>query len=124
MNEPIFSYDEMSDTMFISFEPAKEGTGIELNEQILLRVDEDRRCAVGLTLFNYSVLAQPTEIGHRSLPLTGLDDLPAETREMVIEILHGSEVGEILSFSAYTPSVVETIPITSLQDSVLERRAA
>lgn len=124
MSEPIFKYDEISDTMYISFAPGDVGTGIELNEHILLRVDESGRRAVGLTLFDYSVLAQPTEIGFRSLPLNGLNELPAEAREQVLEILLSSPVKEVLSLSAYTPSIVETIPITSLRESVLDRKAA
>jgi uncharacterized protein YuzE len=122
-NDTIFKYDEPSDTLYVSFEPGSMGIGIELNDNILLRIDENGKRAVGITLFNYSVLSQPTEIGYRSLPLTGLQDLPDEVRELVIEILHRSPVSEALSLSAYTPSVVETIPITSLQGSVLERRA-
>jgi uncharacterized protein YuzE len=124
MNEPTFKYDEMSDTLFVSFSQGEKGAGIELNEQILLRVNLEERRAVGLTLFDYSVLAAPTELGFRSLPLGGLRELPAEIREMVIEILRSAPVNEVLSLSAYTPSVVEEIPITSLRRSVLERKAA
>ncbi len=124
MNEPIFKYDEISDTLTITFAVGKPGIGIELNESILLRIDEDERCAIGLTLFDYSVLAHPTEIGFRSLPLDGLGKLPPEIREIVIEILLASPVSDVLNLSAYTPSLVETIPITSLRNSVLERKAA
>lgn len=124
MNDPIFKYDELSDTMYITFASDEHGTGIELNDNILLRINEEKRHVVGLTVFNYSVLAQPTEIGLRSLPLGGLNDLPTETRDLVIEILMNSPVREILSLSAFTPSMVETIPITSLQRSVLDKKAA
>lgn len=124
MDEPIFKYDETGDTLYVSFAAGATGTGIELNDNILLRVDEAGRRAVGLTIFNYSVLAQPTELGHRSFPLTGLEELPTDARDLVIEILHTPPVSEILSLSAYTPSIVETVPITSLQGAVLERRAA
>lgn len=124
MKEPIFKYDEISDTMYISFAAGEHGTGIELNEYILLRVNEAERRAVGLTLFDYSVLAQPTEIGYRSLPLSGLAELPSEMREIVIKILLSSPVREILSLSAYTPSIVETIPITHLQQTILDRKTA
>lgn len=123
-NEPIFKYDEPGDTMYISFAVGEKGTGIELNEQILLRINQAERRVVGLTLFDYSVLARRTEIGFRSLPLNGLNDLPAEMREMVLEILLSAPVKDVLSLSAYTPSTAETIPITSLQNSVLERKAA
>ncbi len=119
----IFKYDELSDTLYVSFGTGENATGIELNEHILLRVNLEERRAVGLTLFDYSVLAQPTEIGFRSLPLNGLEELPTNVRELVIEILQSSPVKDILSLSAYTPSMIETIPITSLHHSVLEHRA-
>jgi uncharacterized protein YuzE len=124
MNEPIFKYDELSDTLYVSFAVGENATGIELNENILLRVNLEERRAVGLTLFNYSVLAQPTELGFRSLPLNELEKMPSEIRGLVIEILHSLPVSEVLSLSAYTPSTIETIPITSLQHSVLDRKAA
>ena len=63
----------------------------------------------------YSLLAQKTEMGPRSFPLSGLSVLSEELREVVLEILQDSPINDILSLSAYTPSVVETIPIILLK---------
>ena len=115
MQEPRINYDETSDTLYVSFEPGSKGTGIELNEHILLRIDKRARRPVGLTLFEYSVLVQKTELGPRSFPLAGLGDLSEELREMVLEILLSPPVSDFLSVSAFTPSILETIPITFLQ---------
>ena len=115
MAEPNFNYDEISDTLYVSFEPGAKATGVELNDHILLRINKSERKAIGLTFFEYSLLAQRTEIGPRSFPLTGLVKLSDELREIVFDILSRPPVSEILSLSAYTPSFVETIPITSLQ---------
>jgi uncharacterized protein YuzE len=115
MTEPIFNYDEVSDTLYISFEPNVKATGIELNDHILLRINKSDRKAVGLTFFEYSVLAQKTELGPRSFPLTGLTELSDELRDLVLHILQQPPVSRVLSLSAYTPSIVETIPITSFQ---------
>jgi uncharacterized protein YuzE len=115
MGEPIFDYDEMSDTLYVSFAPGESATGIELNEHILLRINKQERRAIGLTFFEYSILAQRTEVGPRSFPLTGLTELSDELRDIVLEILLRPPISKILSLSAYTPSLVETIPITSLQ---------
>ena len=115
MSEPIFNYDELSDTLYVSFEPGETATGIELNEHILLRINKQERRAIGLTFFEYSILAQRTEVGPRSFPLTGLAELSNELRAIVLEILLRPPVSEILLLSAYTPSMIETIPITSLQ---------
>ena len=115
MSEPVFTYDEASDTLYISFAPGEAATGIELTDHILLRVNKRERRAIGLTLLDYSILAQTTDIGPRSFPLTGLDALSDELREMVLDILLHPPVNNILSLSAYTPSLAETIPIISLQ---------
>lgn len=115
MQEPRINYDETSDTLYVSFEPGAKGTGIELNEHILLRIDKRARRPVGLTLFEYSVLVQKTDLGPRSFPLAGLGDLSEELREMVLEILLSPPVSDFLSVSAFTPSILETIPITFLQ---------
>ena len=115
MAEPIFNYDEGSDTLYVSFEPGAKGTGIELNDHILLRIDKKERKAIGLTFFEYSLLAQKTEVGPRSFPLSGLAQLSPELREMVLDILRAAPVNRILSLSAYTPSILETIPVATVQ---------
>ena len=115
MSQCVFTYDEASDTLYIAFAPGETATGIELTEHILLRVNKRERRAIGLTLFDYSILAQTTDIGPRSFPLTGLDQLSADLRAMVLDILLHPPVRDILALSAYTPSLAETIPIISLQ---------
>lgn len=113
--EPVFSYDEPSDTLYVSFAPGEEATGVELNDHMLLRISKKGRRAIGLTFLEYSLLAQKTELGPRSFPLTGLAELSDELRATVIDILLRPPVSDILSLSTYTPSVAETIPITSLR---------
>jgi len=115
MEKPEITYDEMSDTLYVSFEPGTKATGIELNEHILLRINKNKRKAVGLTFFEYSLLAQKTDLGPRSFPLAGLSDLFGDLRQIVLNILLTPPVSDIISVSAFTPSIAETIPITSLQ---------
>ena len=115
MTEPVFNYDEPSDTLYVSFEPGKGATGIELSEHILLRIDKEARKAVGLTFFEYSLLAQKTEMGPRSFPLTGLARLSEELQELVLDILREPPVSDILFLSSYTPSLQQATPITSLR---------
>jgi len=114
MTQPVINYDEISDTLYISFIRDVKATGIELNDHILLRIDKENRQAVGLTFLNYSILTQKADFGPRSFPLTGLAKLSDETREIVMEILDNPPVKEILSLSTYTPSYSEAIPITLL----------
>ncbi len=113
--EPIFNYDELSDTLYVSFAPGEIATGIELNDHILLRINKQERRAIGLTFLEYSLLAQKTEVGPRSFPLTGLAELSDELRDIVLDILQRPPVSDILFLSTYTPSIVEAVPITFLR---------
>ena len=115
MEPPTINYDEGSDTLYVSFAPGEHATGIELNDHIILRINKLERRAIGLTFLEYSLLAQKTEMGPRSFPLSGLSVLSEELREVVLEILQDSPINDLLSLSAYTPSVVETIPIILLK---------
>ena len=115
MTEPVYTYDEGSDTLSIAFAPGEHATGTELTDHILLRINKQERRVVGITLFDYSILAQHTELGPRSFPLTGLEAVPAEIRELVLDILLQPPVREILALSAYTPTLTETTPIVAVQ---------
>ena len=115
MTKPIFNYDAMSDTLYVSFAPGEKATGIELNDHILLRINKKERRAIGLTFLDYSLLAQRTEVGPRSFPLTGLAELSDELREIVLDILLRPPVSDVLFLSTYTPSIAETVPIIALQ---------
>lgn len=115
MSEAIVNYDELSDTLYVSFAPGEKGTGVELNDHLLLRVNKAEKRAVGLTIFDYSILTQRTEVGLRSVPLTGLADLNDEARHMILAILQKEPVSKFLRLSAYTPSLTELIPISSIE---------
>lgn len=119
MTEATFKYDEVADTLYITFIPGKKATGIALNDHLLLRVDKQARQAVGVTIFDYSYLAQPTEMGARSLPLSGLAELSGELRELSLEILRKPPVNSILLVSTYSPSLAEMVPIALLQTEML-----
>ena len=84
MTKPIFNYDDMSDTLYVSFEPSENATGIELNDHILLRINKKEQRAVGLTFLEYSLLVQKTEMGHRSFPLSGLASLSSTLKSIVL----------------------------------------
>ncbi|MCG2739884.1 MAG: DUF2283 domain-containing protein [Syntrophaceae bacterium] len=116
MDKPHITYDEISDTIIVSFEPGAKATGIELNEHILLRIDKEHRKAIGITFLDYSLLAQKADFGPRSFPVTGLTKLSEELRELVLDILQKSPVSDILALSTYTPSYTEAIPITSFHN--------
>ena len=112
---PTYSYDKEADVLYISFAPGETPTAaVELHDNILLRFNLAEKRAVGLTLMDFPVLVQMTQLGPRSFPLSGLKDLEPAWQEIVIEIITKPPVNQILRVSSYMPSMAEVIPITSV----------
>ena len=113
---PSYSYDKDADVLYISFAPGEKPTAaVELNDNILLRFNLTEKRAVGLTLMDFSVLVQVTQLGPRCFPLSGLKDLEPDWLEAVIEIITRPPVNQILRVSSYMPTMAEVIPITSVE---------
>ena len=113
---PTYSYDKEADVLYISFSPGEKATtAVELNDNILLRFNRAEKRAIGLTLMDFSVLVQLTNLGPRNFPLSGLSELEPDWREMVIEIITKPPVNQILKVSVYTPSLTETVPVTLVE---------
>jgi len=115
-SEPSYNYDKEADVLYISFSPGEKATSaVELNDNILLRINRAEQRAIGLTLMDFSVLVQLTNLGPRSFPLSGLQDLEPDWQEMVINIITRPPVNQILKVSVYTPSLTETVPIAVVE---------
>ena len=124
MSEPVYTYDEASDTLQVVFAPGEQATGIELTDHILLRYKKREQRIVGITLLDYSLLTQTTAIGQKGFPLTGLDDVSQETRDAVLMLLRQPPVTDVLTLLAYTPSHHEQIPIVAINTQVVGSIAA
>lgn len=115
-NEPTYSYDKDADVLYISFFPGEKATSaVELNDNILLRFNRAEQRAIGLTLMDFSVLVQLTNLGPRSFPLSGLQDLEPDWQEMIINIITKPPINQILKVSVYTPSLTEAVPIALVE---------
>ena len=113
---PTYSYDKEADVLYISFAPGETPTAaVELHDNILLRFNLAEKRAIGLTLMDFSVLVQMTQLGSRSFPLSGLKDLEPDWQEVVIEIITKPPVNQILRVSSYMPSMAEEVPIISVE---------
>jgi hypothetical protein len=115
MSEPMYNYDEESDTLAVIFSPAEKGTGIELTDHIILHINKATQRIVRLTLLDYSILVQQTEYGPRTFPVTGLQDAAEDTRDIVFELLRGPSLQDVLRIAAYTPTGGQIIPTISVQ---------
>ena len=111
-----YDYDQEADVLYVSFSSGeKASTAVELNDNILLRLNRAERRAIGLTLMDFSMLVQLTRLGPRASPLTGLSDLEPEWQEIVIEIIMSPPVNQILRVSTYTPSFAEAVPVATVE---------
>lgn len=109
----VYDYDKEADVLYISFSPGEIPTAaVELNDNILVRFNRDERRAIGLTLMDFSVLVQWTELGPRNFSLSGLADLEEDWQELVVEIITSPPVNGILKVSSYMPTAAEVVPIT------------
>jgi uncharacterized protein YuzE len=114
--EPTYFYDQEVDVLYISFSPGEKATtAVELNDNILLRFNRAEKRAIGLTLMDFSVLVQLTNLGPRSFPLSGLSELEPEWQDTVIEIITKPPVSQFLKVSVYTPSLADAIPIALVE---------
>jgi len=115
-HKPTYSYDKEADVLYISFAPGGIPTAaVELHDNILLRFNLAEKRPIGLTLMDFSVLVQMTQLGPRSFPLSGLKDLEPDWQEIVIEIITKPPVNQILRVSSYMPSMAEEVPIISVE---------
>jgi uncharacterized protein YuzE len=119
MSEPVvYSYDREADVLYISFSPGEKPTAaVELNDNIVLRFNRAEKRAIGLTLMDFSVLAQLTRLGPRGFPLSGLRDLEPDWQEMVIDIITAPPVSGILKVLTYSPSPSESAPVIFVEKS-------
>lgn len=108
------TYDQEGDILYVSFRPGETGMGINLTEHILLRFNPQTKQPIGLTLLDFSVLVSPTELGPRNFPLTGLDRLPSDLRQTVIDIITAAPVNHYIKVSTFYPSSAQPVPITSV----------
>jgi len=103
-------YDREADSLEIFFGENEPATGVELTEYIVLRLNKQTRRAVSLTLLHFSILTECTEYGPRSYPLSKLDELPEDLRELVLHVVTSMPLSQFLRLSHFQASPTEQIP--------------
>lgn len=124
MIEPVIVYDEPADVLYMSFAPGKDGTGLDLNDYILLRVDKRNRRAVGLTLIGFSLLPNGHDGRPRTLPLTGFEELSPELRQLAIEVVQAPPINKYLTITPCSPSGAQAIPSVTVNTEHFVAHAA
>jgi len=110
-----FEYNEDADMLDIFFGENIPATGVELTDNILLRVNQQTGRAISLTLLHFSILAERTEYGPRSYPLNSLKDVPKALREMVMAAIRTSPVNQFLKVSYFQSSSTKRILFTYVE---------
>lgn len=102
MSEIKYYYDREGDVLYVSFGRSEHVTGVELADNVLLRLDTGKATggpprAVGLTFTSFSRMME----SHRDSPLTisleTLHNLPEDLWQAVMAVLTSPPVCDFLS---------------------------
>ena len=104
-------YDQEADILEIFFGENGPTTGIELTDQIVLRIDQQQRRALSLTLLHFSILAEQTEYGPRNFPVDKLNQFPEKLRELILRLTTSLPVSQFLKLSHFQISSAEQMPL-------------
>ena len=108
-------YDEEGDILEIFFGENGPASGIELTDQMILRVDQKQKRALSLILLHFSILSEQTEYGPRSFPLEKLAQLPEDLRELVLRLMTSLPVSQFLKLSQFQISPVKHMPMAYVE---------
>jgi len=108
-------YDREADILEIFFGENEPATGVELTDNVILRLNKQTRRAVSLTLLHFSILAERTEYGPRSYALEKLDEISEELRELVLRLVTSMPVSQFLRLSHFQAAPARQIPFTYVE---------
>ena len=102
MNEAKINYDAEADVLYISFERSEHVTGVELADNILLRLDTGKATgapprAVGLTFISFAQMMARYRERPFSVALTELRSLPTDLWQAVLEVTTSPPVSDYLT---------------------------
>ncbi len=97
-------YDREGDTLEVLFARGS-GRGVELSEEIVLRYDAQTNQPLSLIFLGFSHFMEQTPYGPESYRLTGLERLPSQESEQILQILTSSPVDQYLHVSALALSI-------------------
>lgn len=118
MTQPQTTYDPDTDSLLLRLAYGDEWLQFNLNEYVQVETDPELQICYALLLNDYSLLIAQTKYGQRFFPLDGLQALHQEQQERLLALLLSQGLQPFLSVAAYTPSLVDTVPMISIHDSI------
>jgi hypothetical protein len=101
MDEIKVNYDEEADVLYVSFGRSEHVTGVELADNILLRLDTGKATgtpprAVGLTFISFAQMMARYRDRPLRVPLANLRNLPEDLWQIVLDVLTSPPVSDFL----------------------------
>lgn len=101
MSKAKINYDEEADVLYISFGHSKHVTGVELTDNILLRLDTGKATrtpprAVGLTFISFAQMMAYYQDKPLKVPLANLRGLPEDLWQVVLTMTTTPPVSDFL----------------------------
>lgn len=111
MNDTKMNYDEDADVLYVSFGRSEHVTGVELADNIVLRLDTGKATgaaprAVGLTFISFAQMMTHYRDRPLEVPLANLRNLPEDLWQAVWAVLTTPPVSDFLGVGlALSPQV-------------------
>jgi uncharacterized protein YuzE len=110
------TYDEETDVLYVSFGQSEHVTGVELADNILLRLDTGKATgdvprAIGLTFVSFSRLIAHHQDKPLTISLDQLRDLPDDLWQAVIDVMTTSPVRDVLQVGLSVAPQVPPLPV-------------
>ena len=102
MNTTKIHYDEEGDVLYVSFGKSEHVTGVELTNNVLLRLDTGKSTgdlprAIGLTFVSFSYMREHHRDKPLHVPLNNLRNLPEELWRAVLAVITIPPVSDFLA---------------------------
>jgi hypothetical protein len=115
MNEIRINYDEEADVLYVSFGRSEHVTGVELADNILLRLDTGRAAggaprAVGLTFISFARMMAAHQDRPLTVPLANLRNLPEDLWQAVWAVITTPPVSDFLDVALSLSPQVPPLP--------------
>jgi hypothetical protein len=115
MCETKINYDKEGDVLYVSFERSEHVTGVELADNILLRLDTGKFTgaapkAVGLTFISFARMMEHYRNKPLSVPLANLRNLPEDLWNAVLAVITTPPVSDFLSVGLSLSPQVPPLP--------------
>jgi hypothetical protein len=115
MNETKINYDEEGDVLYVSFGRSEHVTGVELADNILLRLDTGKTTgtaprAVGLTFISFGQMMAHFRNKPLSVPLANLRNLPEDLWQAVMNVITTPPVSDFLAVGLSLSPQIPPLP--------------